>query len=149
MAEADADIGQLLAEHGYRVTVPRTRVWEALSASDGHLTVDQLSAAVHAADPSVNLASVYRALALFSELGLVRESRLGPTSASRWELAHSDHHFHVVCGQCGRVEHHGGSAVASIVTHLQRSHRFTVESVDLTVHGRCSDCRDLVANDSQ
>ena len=119
----DSDLGPLLVGRGYRATRPRQAVWDALQ--DGrHLTADEVARAVHEARPEVNLASIYRALALLRELGLVRESRLAGDQASRWELAHPDEHFHVVCDRCGRVDHHVGSLVAAITEHLSASHDF-------------------------
>ncbi|MDH4363782.1 MAG: transcriptional repressor [Acidimicrobiia bacterium] len=134
------DLGPLLAGRGYRSTRPRQAVWDALQ--DGaHRTAEEVARAVHEVHPEVNLASIYRTLALLRDLGLVRESRLaGGDQASRWELAHPDEHFHVVCDRCGRVDHHVGSLVAAITEHLSASHRFVPERVELVVHGHCVNC---------
>ncbi len=134
------DVQTLLRHHGYRVTQPRRAVWRALVEADGHLTVDQIASRVHALDADVNLASIYRSLALFQELDLARESRLGDQEAAHWELAHPDEHFHLVCDDCGRIDHHVGSLVEEIRGHLQRGHGFEPRDVELTVTGRCEDC---------
>ena len=138
---AEADLDQLLRTRGYRVTRPRRGVWEVLCDADGHLTVEEVAARVRAAGHDVDLASVYRTLDLLEELGLARSSRLGDTEASRWELAHPDEHFHLVCTSCGRVDHHIGSLVAQVREHLDTGHGFAVDEVELTVMGRCADCR--------
>lgn len=130
---------QLLRRHGHRVTRPRRAVYEALTAAD-HVTVDELYAMVQEREPGVNLASVYRSLALFAELGLARESRIGGGEAAHWELSHPDEHFHVVCTECGAVDHHVGALVAQITDHLRHGHDFDARSVQLTVTGRCRHC---------
>lgn len=137
---APDDVQAVLRRRGYRVTGPRRAVWRALSRAEGHLTVDELAARVHAEDPGVNLASIYRSLALFARLGLVRESRLGDADAGRWEVAHPDEHFHLVCDRCGRIDHHVGSLVQEIRDHLSEGHGFEPRDVDLTVTGRCAAC---------
>lgn len=127
---------------GYRVTRPRTAVWEVMLETGGHLTADEISERVQRLAPGVNLASVYRALSLLAELDLVRESRLGDTDASTWEIAHpEDDHFHLVCDTCGRVDHHAGDLVDEVRDHLHRSHHFDVSTVELVVRGRCDTCR--------
>ena len=68
------DLEVELRTHGYRVTTARRAVWDVLSATGDHLTAPSITSRVHAVDPSINGASVYRALTLFAELGLVRES---------------------------------------------------------------------------
>jgi Fur family transcriptional regulator, ferric uptake regulator len=139
------DLAALLAARGYRSTHPRRAVWNALQAAAEapHLTAEEVAERVHRTRPEVNLASVYRTLALLRELGLVRESRLADGHPARWELAHPDEHFHVVCDRCGRVDHHVGSLVAEIVDHLRSSHHFVPERVDLVVHGHCVNCGTL------
>lgn len=134
------DLDARLRDRGLRVTRPRRAVWRALHDADGHLTVEELAARVAEDHPGVNLASVYRSLALFAQLDLVRESRLGDEDVTRWELAHPDEHFHLVCEGCGRVDHHAGDLVASIVEHLRGGHNFEARSVELSVVGRCASC---------
>ncbi|MEX2328101.1 MAG: transcriptional repressor, partial [Nitriliruptoraceae bacterium] len=92
------DLDRLLRAHGHRVTRQRRLVWEALRGSDRHLTVDELAAEM-AGD--VDTASIYRTLALLEELGVARVSRFHDDDASRWESAHPDEHFHLVCTSCG------------------------------------------------
>lgn len=133
------DVTEVLKAGGHRVTGPRTAVWHALTRSEGHLTAEELAERVASIDPTVNLASVYRSLALFEELDLVRQSNLGD-AASRWELAHPDEHFHLVCRRCGRVDHHQGTQVQSVKEHLQTGHDFVVEDIELIVSGVCAHC---------
>lgn len=135
-----ADIADLLRARGHRVTRPRRAVWEALVKASGHLTVEELAGRVREREPGVNLASVYRSLALFEEFDLVRESRLGDDEAGRWEVAHPDDHFHVVCEECGEVDHHVGDLVEQLRDHLETGHGFHTRSVDMTVTGRCARC---------
>ncbi|MEX2562006.1 MAG: Fur family transcriptional regulator [Nitriliruptoraceae bacterium] len=135
--DALVDLDATLRTHGYRVTRPRRSVWEALQRAGHHITADEIAALV---DHEVDPASVYRTLALFEELGLARVSRFQDSDAGRWETAHPDEHFHMVCRRCGRVDHHVGTLVASIRDHLAGDHGFQVEEIDLTVTGLCRLC---------
>jgi Fur family ferric uptake transcriptional regulator len=129
-----------LSHDGHRVTGPRQMVWDVITSTGSHLTVDEIARAVREADPTVNLSSVYRSLALFADLGLVRESRLGAAEGAHWELAHPDEQFHLKCTSCGRVEHHGGDLVARVESHLAESHGFVASGVELVVTGTCRSC---------
>jgi len=136
----DLDLGGYLRERGHRLTNPRLRVWDVLRQAGGHLTVEQLAARVGRTDPSINLASVYRSLALFAEVGLARESNLSRDGAARWELAHPDDEFHLICEDCGEVSHHGGDLVERIRDHLGGDHGFEAATIELSVTGRCARC---------
>lgn len=134
------DMAQALREAGHRVTRPRRAVWSALVGAEGHLTVEELASRVKEEEPGVNLASVYRSLAVFAELEMVRESRLGDEDAGRWELAHPDEHFHLVCEDCGSIDHHVGTLVQEVREHLAAGHGFEPREVELIVTGVCADC---------
>ncbi len=134
------NLSELLRDRGNRITEPRLRVWEVLNRASGHLTVEEIVSEVHKADPSINTSSVYRTLALLADLGLVRESQLGSDEGARWELAHPDDHFHLVCRSCAEVEHHEGDLVDQIRDHLSGGHNFEAEAIDLVVTGICSKC---------
>jgi Fur family ferric uptake transcriptional regulator len=133
------DVGQKLRGQGYRVTPQRRLVWDVLRQAEHHLTADEIHARVSATVPEFNVASVYRTLALLAELGVAKEVRLGDGAAS-WELAHPDDEFHLVCRRCGRVTHHHGTLVEDVRVHLADGHGFVTDSVELVVHGVCSDC---------
>jgi Fur family ferric uptake transcriptional regulator len=133
-------LDRLLRGGGHRSTRPRRAVWRVLDAADAHLTVEQIDAALREDGDAVDLASIYRTLALFADLGIARETHLGD-EAARWERAHPDEHFHLVCADCGEVDHHVGSLVAQIRDHLDAGHGFEVRDVELVVTGRCVRCR--------
>ncbi len=132
------DLDAALRAAGHRVTTPRRKIWDALHDAGGHVTADELASSIGS---SVDLASIYRTLSLFEELGIARMSRFDDREASRWEPSHPDEHFHLVCRSCGEVDHHVGTLVARIREHLDEGHGFGVEDIDLTVHGLCSNCR--------
>ena len=134
------EIGTLLRERGQRLTEPRRLVWEVLWSANRHLTAQQIADRVQEADPGINVSSVYRSLSLFAELDLIRESHLGVDGASRWELAHPDDHFHLVCERCGEVEHHAGEIVQRVRSHLAGDHGFLASSVELVATGVCTSC---------
>ena len=134
------EIGTLLRKRGQRLTEPRRLVWEVLTSANRHLTAQQIADRVQQASPGVNVSSVYRSLALFADLDLIRESHLGVDGAARWEPAHPDDHFHLVCEQCGAVEHHAGEIVERVRAHLGADHGFEATTVQLVASGTCASC---------
>ncbi|MEN8113768.1 MAG: Fur family transcriptional regulator [Actinomycetota bacterium] len=143
METPTSDLANALAAAGHRLTGPRRAVWKVVSTASGHVTADEIATQVREVDPSVNRSSVYRSLALFEELGLMRQSSLGPTDAAHWEMAHPDEQFHMRCEICGNVEHHTGDLVQQVTDHLAGDHGFQVNHVDLVVTGICADCQSL------
>src|SRR5579859_6179896 len=97
MAE-DAD---LLRGRGLRATPQRLYVLAALRIHQGHIAAEMIAQQVRQELPSMNLATVYRALHDLREAGLIAETDLGEKSVL-YELI-QDRHHHIVCEQCGHV----------------------------------------------
>ena len=128
---------QTLQELGYRLTPQRTLVWDVLRASDGHMTAEQVSQAVQEHFPHVNISTVYRTLELLVELDVVRETRLGP-SRRYFEIEEDLPHHHLVCRDCGGVEHIHDGDLGDLSERLRVDHGFAPREV--TVFGRCAVC---------
>ena len=85
----------------------------------------------------IGLATVYRVLTQFESAGLVTRHHFEGGTAV-FELNEGEHHDHIVCVDCGRVEEftddrHRGSAARD------RRHACGFEITDhsLTLHGHC------------
>lgn len=133
------ELAELLNARGLRMTEPRRLVLDALMHANGHRTAEQLCAQIASHGTKVDLASVYRTLTLFDELGIARASRLHD-DAAEWELAGRVEHVHLICRQCGAVDHHAATLAHTVKHHVSEDHRFTVETLDITVYGRCENC---------
>lgn len=129
-----------LRARGVRVTQPRQLVWDVLVSEDRHLSAAEVAARVRLRDPGVNQSSVYRALTLFAELDLVRESRAGDDAASSWEVRHPDRVIHLVCDACGAVVHRETATVEALHRELAADPAFAVAAIDVRVTGRCAAC---------
>jgi Fur family transcriptional regulator, ferric uptake regulator len=86
-----------------RVTKPRVALLEALIRREEPISIEQLH---HMLDKrSCDLVTVYRCLAAFEELGLVRRTFLH-NGTSLYEFAHADRsrRYHILCKTCGKAE---------------------------------------------
>ena len=96
------DIEALLAEKGLRLTEQRKVIAQILAASDDHPDVETLHARAHALDPRISIATVYRAVRLFEEAGLLERHEFGDGRA-RYEPASETHHDHLIDVETGKV----------------------------------------------
>src|SRR5713101_2519819 len=128
-----------LRARGYRVTPQRQLVLEAVTKLE-HATPEEICADVQQTARGVNISTIYRALELLEQLGLVTHTHLGH-GAPRYHLAAEAEHVHLVCSQCGRVTEIGPEAVGALVTALDANHGFQTDVGHLTIFGRCATCR--------
>ncbi|HEX7662316.1 MAG TPA: transcriptional repressor [Pseudonocardiaceae bacterium] len=103
-----------------------------------HATPEQVCQRVQRIAPTVNITTVYRALDLLEELGLVNHTHLGhgaPTYSAR------DHkHVHLVCHRCGQVVETPTDLLAPVAERVLAEHGFVLDGSHLALSGLCRDC---------
>jgi Fur family ferric uptake transcriptional regulator len=137
-------IPSLLANRGFRLTVPRRAVVNVLVEEGKPLSVAEIHRRLR--KQSVNLVSVYRTVHLLRGLGLLRVADTS-RGIQHFELAEAftGHHHHLICQSCGRVEDMDGCVLADKVLsalnrRVRRAQRFRVTGHDLKLFGFCQDC---------
>jgi Fur family transcriptional regulator, ferric uptake regulator len=128
-----------LRARGYRVTPQRQLVLAAVTKLE-HATPEEIWADVQQTASGVNISTIYRALELLEQLGLVTHTHLGHGAPS-YHLAAEAEHVHLVCSECGRITQIPPGAVEPLVSALERNHGFQTDVGHLTVFGRCDSCR--------
>jgi Fur family transcriptional regulator, ferric uptake regulator len=120
-----------------RSTRQRTAIQQVIEAAGRPLSPQEILEASQAAVPGLGIATVYRNVkALLSE-GSIDVVTL-PGEVARYESAHQDHHHHFQCTRCERV--FDVFSCPGNLKHMAPA-GFKVESHELTLYGRCSDCR--------
>jgi Fur family ferric uptake transcriptional regulator len=129
-----------LREAGYKAGGARASVIDALAEERCCMTVPGIRARVRRRRPGVGIASVYRALETLTELGLVVRLELG-TGAAQYEQAEvAEHHHHLVCGDCGRVEAFSDDRLERAIATVSKSAAFQIDEHDVVLRGLCQTC---------
>ncbi len=95
---------QDLRKAGLKVTLPRIKILEILgTATPRHMSAEDIYKHLLESHEDIGLATVYRVLTQFEAAGLVTRHHFEGTTAV-FELNEGQHHDHIVCLGCGRVE---------------------------------------------
>jgi Fur family ferric uptake transcriptional regulator len=131
-----------LRESSGRSGSARRAVVELLGRHDCCLSAQEIHERLRADGPRVGIASVYRALEGLDELGLVQRVDLGD-GVSRFEpaLAGGDHHHHLVCDDCGKVEPFEDPCMEAAIVRVADGHGYAVAAHDVVLRGACEECR--------
>lgn len=134
----------LLKAKGYKITPQRRAVLMAINTCEKFPTVHQILEVVHQQQPDVSLDTVYRNLALLTELGLVHEiHRSAGTVYEAVEPGH--HHHHLVCTECGKTECLDICPMNTIYEKEAEKRGFLVTGHSFEVYGLCWSCRHKAA----
>ena len=120
----------------------RREVVEFLGRQNCCLTALEIHDGVRATGARVGIASVYRTLEGLSTLGLVQRVDFGD-GTSRFEPADpaGDHHHHLVCGECGKVEPFADRALEDALERVAGGRGYDVAGHEVVLRGACDECR--------
>jgi Fur family ferric uptake transcriptional regulator len=87
---------------GLRMTEQRRVIARVLEAADDHPDVEELHRRAAAVDPRISIATVYRTVKLFVDVGVITRHDFGEGRA-RYETVPDEHHDHLIDLRTGRV----------------------------------------------
>ena len=131
-----------LRDAGYRAGGARRAVVQLLGRQRCCLTAQEIFDALRAEGRPVGIASVYRVLELLAELRLAQRVDVGAGTA-RYEPVHPDgeHHHHLVCGDCGKVEAFDDEPLEHALASIGARVGYDVNGHEGVLTGACEDCR--------
>jgi len=130
-----------LKDVGLKITTPRVKVLEMLEQSrEHHLSAENIYKALVEMGDDVALATVYRVLAQFEAAGLVTRHNF-EGGCSVFELSDSQHHDHLVCLKCSRVQEFFDEIIEQRQINIAMAANFQMMDHDLTIYGFCADCQ--------
>jgi Fur family transcriptional regulator, ferric uptake regulator len=130
-----------LSEAGHRAGGARRAVVELLARQSCCISAQEISDELRGSGTDIGLASVYRALDLLHELGLVQRVAFGD-GGYRFEPVSPDgeHHHHAVCDTCGRVTRFEDERIEKQLERLAGDLDHSMRGHDLVIHGECRRC---------
>ena len=137
-AEATLDS---LRSKGHRNGGARRAVIELLGRQDCCLTAQEIFDRLRSEGRRVGTASVYRVLEQLTKDGFVQRIDIG-AGTSRFEPIHAggEHHHHLVCDDCGKVEAFADDELEAVIHKVERRTGYSVAGHDVVLRGACRDC---------
>lgn len=132
---------QQLKAAGLKVTTPRVKVLQILEQShEHHMSAEYIYKALLDMGEDVGLATVYRVLTQFETAGLVARHYF-ESGHSVFELIQGEHHDHLVCIKCGRVQEFINELIEKQQELIALAAQFKMTDHALTIYGICLDCQ--------
>ena len=132
---------QELKDAGLKITLPRIKILQILESSDvHHLSAEDVYKQLIQNEEEIGLATVYRVLTQFEEAGLVVRHHF-EGGHSVFEIASNQHHDHIVCVKCGRVEEFVDELIEVRQQVIADRLGFELTDHNLNMYGLCPDCK--------
>jgi Fur family ferric uptake transcriptional regulator len=131
------DQARELKSSGLKATLPRIKILEVFQKSTlRHLTAEDVFKVLLAEGADVGLATVYRVLMQFEQAGILSRNHFEGTKAV-FELNQGQHHDHLVCLDCGRVEEFFDPEIEARQRQVAAERGFALQDHALSLYGHC------------
>jgi len=134
---------ELIRSKRKKVTTVRKTVLEILTGGNHPISVPELLGILGKRGIKINKTTVYRELSFLVSLKLVKEVRIA-TNKLHYEFAWLDHHHHLVCEDCGKIEKVVSDKLEASLVELERQvleGGFAIKDHNLEFYGTCAGCR--------
>jgi Fur family transcriptional regulator, ferric uptake regulator len=127
-----------LKSSGLKATLPRIKILEVFHQTQRrHMTAEDVYKALLGEGADIGLATVYRVLMQFEQAGLLTRSNFESGKAV-FELNEGQHHDHLVCLDCGRVEEFFDPEIEQRQRAVTIARGFELQEHSLALYARCT-----------
>ena len=127
-----------LKSSGLKATLPRIKILEVFQNTERrHMTAEDVFKALLGEGADIGLATVYRVLMQFEQAGILSRSNFESGKAV-FELNEGQHHDHLVCLDCGRVEEFYDPQIEQRQREVTVSRGFELQEHSLALYARCT-----------
>jgi len=131
-----------LKSTGLKATLPRLKILDVFQkGSQRHMTAEDVFRVLLEERSDIGLATVYRVLTQFEQAGILSRSHFESGKAV-YELNEGQHHDHLVCLDCGRVEEFYDAEIEQRQNSVALAKGFLIADHALSLYAHCqkADC---------
>ena len=127
-----------LKNTGLKATLPRLKILEIFqTGKQRHMTAEDVFRVLLEDRSDVGLATVYRVLTQFEQAGLLNRSNFESGKAV-FELNEGQHHDHLVCLDCGKVEEFYDEEIEKRQHFVAKAKGFAIADHSLSIYANCT-----------
>jgi len=133
-----------LKEKGFKLTPQRRAILDIILETEGkHLSAEEIYDLVKVKCPDIGLATVYRTMQMFEEVGLVYKHNFDEVR-SRYEINHHNEyhqHHHLICVGCSKVIEVEEDLLEQLESGIEKKYNFKISNHNVKFFGYCEKCR--------
>jgi len=128
-----------LKSTGLKATLPRLKIMEIFQqGKQRHVTAEDVFRVLLEDRSDIGLATVYRVLTQFEQAGILMRSNFDGGKAV-YELNEGQHHDHIVCTGCGKVEEFSDGEIEKRQQRIAKDRGWQVHDHAMALYGLCAE----------
>jgi Fur family peroxide stress response transcriptional regulator len=124
---------------GVKVTPQRVAIYRELLGTGEHPSAEIIYKKIKGYYSNISLTTIYRTLETFEKLGIISVANV-LHDAARYD-ANLDHHHHLVCVVCKKVEDFYDDSIANLGIPKKFIYKYKLLSYTVQINGICKNCQ--------
>lgn len=138
---------RLISKSGHKVTLQKVLILEVMMNSQHHLNVKDIHEKLKR--KNIGLATIYRALSLFSQLNIIKKIEIDNTTYYEMKIfSKNPFHIHLKCSKCDSIIDINNKDInidyIDIINKVEVEKNFYIYDSDVMFIGICNKCKEAV-----
>jgi Fur family transcriptional regulator, peroxide stress response regulator len=138
MQQTSEDFISLLHKKGLKVTPQRLAIFHYLNGNENHPSAEIIYEEIKKDLPMISPGTVYKTLAMLTEIGLIREIKLS-NGLSRYD-SNTSIHINKICPSCNHIEDFQSEEVIEFFDKISNEIGDGVIGHRFDLYKKCSNC---------
>ncbi len=137
----EAKYHQYLQKKNLKSSKRRDLILQHILSSGGHFTIEDIYQRIIRSDPSIGIATIYRAIKLFVDAEILIEHWFGEKKGF-FEIRSDQQrsHGHLICQQCGKIIEFTTPEIGRMKKNTEETFNFDIKLFKIEIFGVCADC---------
>ena len=138
------DIEKLTAifkKHGLKLTTQRLAIFNSIISRKDHPTTEKVYESLKKKYPTISLATVYKTLHIFKEVGLIQELNFSDGNI-RYD-PNMELHINIICIKCGGITDYSNKKIKDLWQFIISDLNFKPEGQRIDIYYECENCKNI------
>lgn len=138
----ESDTIKTIRSADQRMTPQRLLLMSAIRHAGEHVNINQIHDEVRKTYPFINVSTIYRNVAILTELRLISETyKIDGETLYEWIGDHT--HIHMMCRHCNEMIQIDDAYLNSLKLEVKEDFGFNIDIDHLAISGLCNKCKTL------
>ena len=135
------ELTTIFRKHGLKLTIQRLAIFNSIISRKDHPTTEKVYDSIKEKYPTISLATIYKTLHIFEELGLIQELNFSDGNI-RYD-PNMELHVNIVCIKCGEIIDYSNKKVKDLWQPIISDLNFKPKGQRIDIYYECETCKNL------
>ena len=135
------ELTTIFRKYGLKLTIQRLAIFDSIISRKDHPTTEKVYKSLKEKYPTISLATVYKTLHIFKEVGLIQELNFSDGNI-RYD-PNMELHINIICIKCGGITDYSNKKIKDLWQFIISDLNFKPEGQRIDIYYECENCKNI------